>query len=442
MLSVEIYSQTKEATKVYSPPKAAIDREERDLSLKQALELAEIVNMDVLFSKERVREAAGIAKTARSELLPEINGLSSAIRQQRNSAAFGLTKELPFLVPESVGPYNFFDTKVRGQMPLLNLNAIQNWRAAKAGHKLSQEELSVTREEARTLIASLYFEALRNQEALKTAKTNIERSERILELAQDKKNAGTGTALDVMRAEVQLSSAREQLESIWTQVTRSLLELTNALGINFDKSLRLTDTLSFPSTSLVNLDYALMLAFKQRPDLIAQEQRELVALRQKGAAISSLLPVVEVFGDYGINGLQIDDSVEAWLIGVQVTLPFWDSFKRSGKIEETRSKVAQAHNRTLELKRNIETQLRISLEELYSTKRRVEIAQETKRLAEEELQLANDRYAVGVGTNIEVINAQARLAETEFRVIENLFSYNLARLSWFKAQGKVRSIIE
>jgi len=433
------YSQTNDP-KAVEPAEDTI--EISGLSLRQAIEFAETVNLDVLFSEERIREAAGLRKTARSEMLPEINGVFSATRQERSSAAYGMTDELPFKVPESIGPYNFFDTTAEGKIDLFNITNIQNWRAAKAEHKLTQEELTAAREEARMLVASLYFSALRNKEALKTAEADISRSERLLELEQDKKNTGTGIALDIARAEVRLSSAREQLEYIKMEVTRSLLELTKALGINFAKTLELTETLTFLPVNKMNLEDALTLAIKQRPDLVAQKQREIVAMRKKSAALAELMPVAEAFADYGTNGVKIDDSTEDWLIGAQVTLPIWDSFKRSGKIEASRSVLAQAKNRTAELKRSIDTQIRIFSEELVSRQRQLEVAQETKILSEKELKLAEDRYEAGVGTNIEVIDAQTNLAEFEFRVIDNLYLYNITRLNWFKALGKARGIIE
>lgn len=433
------YSQTKDP-KPDEPPEKISDIS--SLSLRQAIELAETVNLDVLFSEERIREAAGLRKTARSEMLPEINGVFSATRQERSSAAYGMTDELPFKVPESIGPYNFFDTTAEGKIDLFNITNIQNWRAAKAEHKLTEEELTVAREESRMLVAALYFNALRNKEALKAAEADVGRSERLLGLEQDRKNTGAGIALDVMRAEVRLSSAREQLEHVKMEVTRSLLELTKALGVNFTKTLELTETLLFLPVDKMNIEDALGLAFKQRPDLVAQKQREIVAMRKKSAALAGLMPVAEAFADYGTNGTEIDDSTEDWLIGARVTLPIWDSFERGGRIEASRSVLAQVKNRTAELKRGIETEIRIFSEELESRQRQLEVAQETKKLSEQELKLAEDRYEAGVGTNIEVINAQTNMAESEFRVIENLYMYNLIRINWHKALGKARGIIE
>ncbi|MEK7376259.1 MAG: TolC family protein, partial [Candidatus Margulisiibacteriota bacterium] len=351
-LLVEAHSQP-DNQKAPSPEKKK-PVETRGLNLKQAIELAEIVNLDVLFSQERVREAAGISKTARSELLPKITSLSSATRQQRNSTEFGLTEEMPFVSPKTIGPYDLYDAGVTVRMPLINIQSIQNWRAALANQKLSQEELSSVREEARTLVASLYFEALRNQEALKAAEANVTRNEHLLTLAQDSKNVGSGTDLDVTRAEVQLSTAREQLESYRIEAERSLLELTNALGIDFDRTLKLLEELPFPATDPIALEAALELAFKQRPDLTAQYQRELMMLRKKDAAIAGRMPAVDVFGKYAGSSQEVDNLSEVWAIGVQITLPIWDSFKISGEIEQSKSQLAQTQNLTLKLKRDIE----------------------------------------------------------------------------------------
>lgn len=417
-----------------SPKKTA---KTRNFSLKQAMEIAQAANLDVLLSEERINEAMGKADVARSELLPMFDAVASERRLQRNADAIGLSNQLPITVPSTIGPYNLFDGRVTGKFSLINLSAIQNWRAAKANRKLSEQELAAAREEAMMFAASLYLEAARNQEALKVAEADIKRNERLLQLAKDKKKAGTGIDLDVMRAEVELSKSLEEKEVAQMETKRSLLELTNALGIDLADSVQLSDELSLTAVKAIDFEAARALAMKQRPDLIAQRQRELVAARKKDAAAAEWLPVLEAFGDYGENGKEFDETTEVWTVGGQFTLPIWDSFKRHGNYKQNKSQLKQAENRTLELKRSIETQIRIGLEELESKKNQVRVAKETLRLTEKELDLANDRYKAGTGTNIEVIKAQAQVSEAEFRVVQNLYEYNLVRVNWFKTLGKI-----
>lgn len=416
-------------------PRAA--NEAQYIGLQQAMDIAKTANLDVLLSKERIREALGLSETARAAFLPEFNGLVSETRLQRNSDAIGLSDELSISVPDVIGPYNLFDARFSAKIPLIDISAIQDWRAAKANNRLSEYELISVREEAMALVASFYLDALRNQESLKNAETAFIRDKRLLRLARDKKNSGTGTDLDLMRAEAQLSGTQGKVETAKMNLANSLFNLTNALGIDITEQVTLNDELSLIPVKTVDFEVALALAFKRRPDLIEQQQRELVALRKKAAAVAELLPVVEAFGDYGENGKEFDETTNVWTAKVGMTLPIWDSFKRCGDIKQYKSKLAQEKNRTLDLKRAIETGVRISANNLESAQKQVEIARENLKLLQEEFNLVSNKYESGTGTNTDVIKAEAQVSEAEFQVVKTLYDYNINRVDWFKTLGKI-----
>lgn len=407
------------------------------LSLRQAMDIAKTANLDVLLSEERINEAIGLVQEARSELLPELEGIASWHRLNRSADAIGLNNQLPIKVPETIGPYNIFTGKASGKFPLINISAIQNWRAAKAAKQLSDYDLVCAQEEAMSLVASHYINTICNHEYLSAAEAKLVRDTQLLKLAKDKRMAGTATELDIMQAEVELLKAQENLETAKFDTINALLQLTNTLGIELNSTVTLTEKLSFIPVTPIGFDDALSLAFKRRPDLIRQLQHEMVAFRKKGAAVASLLPKVEAFGDYGDSGRDIDSATEVWSAIVQVNIPAWDSFKRHGDIKQSRSKLAQEKNHTLNLKRSIETEIKVGLESLRSKQNYVRIAQESLQLKEKELQLVNDKYKTGTATITQVIDAQSQLSDAEYQVVQKLYDYNIHRLNWFKILGNI-----
>jgi outer membrane protein TolC len=56
------------------------------------------------------------------------------------------------------------------------------------------------------------------------------------------------------------------------------------------------------------------------------------------------------------------------------------------------------------------------------------------------LELARERFAVGVATNIEVTNAQTSVAQARDNVIEGLFNFNAARINLARSQGRLRDL--
>jgi len=61
-------------------------------------------------------------------------------------------------------------------------------------------------------------------------------------------------------------------------------------------------------------------------------------------------------------------------------------------------------------------------------------------LALEELELARQRFAVGVATNIEVTNAQTSVAQARDNLIEALFNFNASRVDLARAQGRLQDL--
>ncbi len=85
-------------------------------------------------------------------------------------------------------------------------------------------------------------------------------------------------------------------------------------------------------------------------------------------------------------------------------------------------------------------EVRDALLTIASAKQQVLVSQDGLRLALRELELARERFAVGVANNVEVTNAQTSVARARDNVIEALFNFNAARINLARAQGQMNSL--
>jgi len=424
---------------------AAAEKPVLRLSMSEAVEIALGVdgNARVRAAREIMRQAEARSSQARAALLPNIDASVGQLSQTRNLEAFGLRIQLPVpgvSIPAFVGPFNVFDARVTAAQSLFDMAAIQRYRASRAGTGLAQAEKESAEDQTRDLAAKSYLNAQRAAAALKEARANLALSEALVRLAENQKAAGTGTGIEVTRARVQLSHQRQRLLAAENGLNRARFQLLRVMGLDLDVALELTENLGLPPTEKPAPATALEAALAARADWRAGELRREGARLQASAVKLERLPSVGFFADYGSIGSGPGNALPTRSYGVQVRVPLFDGGRRDARRAESDSLLRQEEIRMADLRRQIDFEIRTALDSLSSAELQVKAAEEGLALAETELAQAERRYRAGMGSSIEVTDAQTRLERARENRIEALFGYNAARLDLGTATGTIREM--
>jgi outer membrane protein TolC len=121
-------------------------------------------------------------------------------------------------------------------------------------------------------VALNYMEVLRNYETVDARTANVELYKELVGFIKSRQSGGMATGLDTARLETQLENERQRLELAKSDVERTKLILINALGVNFDEKLVLTDELKAPEEPVLTM-ICPGVALAKRPEMKAQEQR-------------------------------------------------------------------------------------------------------------------------------------------------------------------------
>ncbi len=413
------------------------------LSLHDAIQAAVDNNVNVRLLKERIAAAQSAADTSRGALLPNLAGYMNGRNQTVNLAAFGLPADRLGglgLTRSVTDPFDVYDARATLVQNVFSLSLIQRWRAAKTGIDVAHFEAEVAKRDVMTTVGLLYVEALRGDEAVKARRADIDLSQQLLKLAQDRKAAGVATGLDVTREEVQLENNRQRLLMAQNEQESARLNLIRALGISFDVRLVLTDELKFVDVTSQSADVALSVAHENRAELKAQAQREKLASLNLSSITSERLPSLALNGDYGWIGLKPDEALATRSVGLMLSVPIFDGGQREGRISETRSRVRQESIRMKDVSDQVTLEVRNALLTLESSTQQVTVAQKGLDLSLKELQFARDRFAAGLATNIEVTNAQTSVARARDNLIEALFRLNASRINLARAKGEIETL--
>ena len=285
-----------------------------------------------------------------------------------------------------------------------------------------------------------YLETLRAKAAGKARLADVKLNNELLRLAVERKYAGMATSLDVIRAKVQLENEKQRLLVARNDHDRAKLNLIRAMGLSFNVSLVLTDELILHKVPEQTVEEALQIAMENRVELKAQKKRERLAELSLSSVTMERVPSLIGSGDVGMIGNQIPDALTTDNVQLLLSIPIFDGGQREGRISESRSLVRQEAIRTRDIRYQVALEVRDAMLTLESTQQQVAVAQKGLRLSLKELDLARQRFAVGVATNIEVTTAQTSVAQARDNLIEGLFNFNASRVNLARAQGQLDTL--
>ncbi|WP_423821669.1 TolC family protein [Salinisphaera sp. SPP-AMP-43] len=449
---------TQAADPPQSTPTGTSPTTPRALSLTAAIDHALSSNVDTLLAQARKNEAAGQRVTARSAFLPHLSGQVSETRQKTNLAAQGFDFGSDTLTsgngqnngqgnsaaglgvdfPTTV-TYNNFDARARLRQTLFNYSAWQDYQSAKLGEQAADDRLAVAREQVATQAELDYVTTLARRRAVDAARANVNQAKTLLKLARDQEQVGVATGVDVTRARARLARDRAELAQRQTERTRAEIQLARTVGLPLDSQLKLTDDLVFRPLPLGPRRQALQNALGARPEINIARTRIARGERDLASARGQRLPTLSVEANYGSSGnTPGTNDRPTYAIGASLNLPIFAGGQISGQIDSAASRLSQQRIRLRDTRDQVEQDVLTSRRTLQTLAERVRSARANLTLAKQELSRAQDRFAHGVGDNVEVVNAQASLADARNSRIDALAEYTRARINLAAALGRAQ----
>lgn len=419
------------------------------LSMGDAARLAARQNGVVDVARARVAQAEARSMQRRGALMPDLAAGVQQSERTINSATFGFTfanpvTGQPLLRPdgEIIGPVPTFDVRYRLQAPLVDLGKYQSWRASQATVGAAALEVDAQADGAAAMAAATYVRAARAEAQLSARRADSALAADLVRIARDQLQAGVGIALDVTRAESQLSAVRAQIIAARSERDRTLLELRRVTGVAADAPVALADSLAgLPVlTTLPDERDALTAALDGRADVKALKAQE-QAQQQAAKAIKwERTPQLSALVEQGVVGRNYERLLPTYTWGVQLSVGIFDGFRRESRLEEQVAVARETEARLKDLRAQNTLEVRAALLDLSTAAEQVNAVRERLQLAEQEVAQAQERFRAGVAGNADVIAALLSLNQARTLRNDALASYQAARVALAKATGTVRSL--
>lgn len=410
----------------------------QQLSLKDAIALALKKNLGVRVAGTQVEQLEGTRERRKSALLPRVTADSQATLKNENLAVAGIS--FPG-IPLVVGPFSYYDFRVFAQQSVVDRQAYHNWKASDKQLQSAKLDYQDTRDLVIRQAAGLYLDSQYDAAQIESAETRVTTSEALEKLARDQHSQGLATAVDVVRAQVQLARDRQNLLVSRDTYQTSLLSLARFLGLSPGTPLELAEKLQFRSAEIPDIDQALRDALQARFDYRSLlVQRESLGEQQK-ASRARYYPKLAVNVDYGPMGRNFGSMPGIGEIYGTLSITLFDK-DRQGERQELDSQVERLDEQIADLARGVEQDLRKAVLDLQSTAEQVTVTEAALDLAHRELTLAEDRFRNGVTDNIEVLTAQDALASAQDDRTAALARHADARVALARALGATEKIYE
>ena len=417
------------------------------LSLKRAVEIAISPkgNGNISLAEEQYKQAKARSAEARSAFLPNLSGAASDVNLVQSLGRLGVTQiPLPFglKIPAIVGPYDVVDIRASAN-DTFSFSSIRRYQASRASVRAADASRGNTTNTVAATVARTYLEALRTEADFEAAQADVTLAEAVLKQAEDQKNIGTGTGIEVTRQKVELSNNQQRTLIVANERRKARLELLRTLEMPLATEVDLTSKLEYVPVEKITVAEALARAFESRQDLKAQIRNEENARLTASSVKYERLPSVTGFADYGTTGQGPGEPLEPTReYGISLNVPVFDGGRMDARRSETASQYRAEKVRTKDLREQVELEVREAIDNLNSAVDEVNVANEGLALSDSELTQARRRYEAGVSTGLEVTDAQTRLVRARTNQIAALFNYNLARIDLGQAMGDVQRMIQ
>jgi outer membrane protein TolC len=324
---------------------------------------------------------------------------------------------------------------------------IFNFGKREGAVEAARELLNATSHNYKTTVDSVilgvkqaYYVLLGSQAIVRVRDETVKNRELLVKQARGFYEVGTRARIDVARAESNLYNAQADLIAAQNTVKISWVQLKNALGLRELAERPLVEE-AIMTTVPYSLDEARERAYVNRPELKSFEAQRRAQDQNIAVARRGHLPDITLDAAYGRRhdsdtGINSFPLQPAWAVGLTLNIPIFDGFRTTNRVEETLRNYWVIRAQEEAQRQQVALDVEQAYLRLVELQERIKANEAAANAAKENLDLANGRYQVGVGSIIEVTDAQTLYTDAQTTYIRALYEYKIADAQLARAIGQ------
>jgi outer membrane protein len=414
----------------------------RVVSLAQAERAALAQQPQMLVARAATGAAEAQADAARAPLLPQVTGTASYTRETGNFAP------RPGAIPGGgngsppstslATTYDFWNFGLTATQLIYDFGQTYGkYHAASTTADAQRLGEQVTRLQVVYSVRHAYFNARAARELVVVARDTLDNQQKHLTQVQGFVEVGTQPEVALAQQKASVANAQVQLITAQNNYETSKAQLNQAAGIAGGTDYEV-DNEAVPPVEDEDqpLEALVAKAVGARPEL-AQIAKERVAQEQTLSATKGAYgPTLSAGAGASMAGVALDGLVPNWNVGLVLSWPFYQ-----GGLTRAQVRVAEAGLENIDAQRSLEVlQVRLDVDTarlaVRAAKATISASDEALASAREQLHLAEQRYATGVGNIIELNDAQVAATNAAAQSVQARYNLSSARAQLLAALGR------
>ena len=412
------------------------------LSLEESIQLGLQNHYSIQISKKREKQALNDNTPGNAGFLPTITGTLN-----KNYTISGLDQEFfgglrPPLIQSGVNS-NSSNGGLAMAWTLYDGKGMFILRDRfKELQKLGAKQTETAIENLISLISSSYYDLIRQNLRVNNFKKGLEISNDRLKLAKDRYEVGQGSKVDYYSAQVDYNEdkalliAQEQ-SYLNTKISyNTLLVRNHREEFNVDSKIDLLPKLNLPELK----EFAL----KQNPTLISALLTKKITDLDTKSIQSLQMPQIDLLAGYNMSqvnngagfGVQRGTS-DVLNYGLRATINIFDGYNQKRRVQNAKINAEIAQLQVDDLKNSLISTLERAFVTYENALNLISLETENYAIAKQNIDIAFDRFKVGIATSYELREVQRNAVSAETRLIETKFAAKAAEIELIRLSGNL-----
>jgi outer membrane protein TolC len=424
---------TQRALCVSAHPESQVPANTLELSLDKTISLLMENNPEIKEADQTAQAALFRSKQKAGDLLPQVElDASYAKLLPDPTIAFPGFGNLQFF------PEDNYDVHIIARQTLYDFGKKwDSYKATKYDYEAILNNAIAIKSNLIVQTKYTFYSIIFLQKSIAVQEQSMKSLNEYVEITQKKLANGTATDFDVLTIQVKLEEAKNKKVDLENKLAKQMITLRRLICVAEGMNVSINGDLQVQTEAIDTQSY-LTIALKQRPELMAAHNMVSSAKMQMGSARSERYPALNLFYEYGYkNGYFLDLATieENTAAGVEFQMPLFGGFKISNKIKEAEANYASIQSKEKNTGAIVAAEVMQAVSDVETNIKEIEAAELHVKLAVEAESQAKVRFANGVITNLDMLNAETALDEAQLLQLEANFNYLVSIEMLKKASG-------
>lgn len=301
--------------------------------------------------------------------------------------------------------------------------------SAESSAKAEEQNSAATTAQIVLAVDQAFYNALETRALMQVAEQTIEARQLIVNRISALTQAKLKSDLDLSFANVDLARAKLLQLEARNNYQASLASLSAVLGYPDQQSFDLVESTSEPEQPEADVAPLILSALRQRPEVLALQDQLQAQEKFAHAEHDLWRPTISALGTVGVAPVR-DDRLSNWYgaVGVNINIPVFTGFLYNARGKTADLQTEAARQRLLDERNTIARDVRIAWQQSQQSFERLDVTKQLREQANLGMNLAQSRYNLGLGSIVELGQAELQKTEADIADTDAQYQYRLTRL--------------